>query len=55
MDGSIRGSYPLAREREQDGGEPEDGVGEGEKVDVRDEGAGGGVVADGGSGEEEGS
>jgi hypothetical protein len=53
--GSIRGSRPLAREWERDGGEPEDGVGEGEKVDMRDEGAGGGVVADGDDGEEEGS
>jgi hypothetical protein len=33
---------------------PEDGVGEGEKEDVRDEGAGGGAVADDGDDKEEG-
>jgi hypothetical protein len=64
--GSIRESRPLTRERardrgkledrvgegERDRGMLEDRVGEGEKVDVGDEGAGGGVVANGGDGEE---
>lgn len=47
-----RGSRPLTRERERDRGKLEDRVGEGEKVDVGDEGARGGVVANGGDGEE---